>query len=115
MLYTGKRMTKDEIRKQNMEIIDGPYFGKKSDQKLSLKGKKMTLTKWIKQAEEYHQTVSKIYKEPARSRYYLGDFVYSWVVSNAKMDVEVLKEMRKELDEYQENDTYAGDCSNEGW
>lgn len=98
MLYTGKRMTKNEILMQNMEIITGPYFGKKSNQLLSLKGQKATLTKWIKQAEEYYETVSKIYKEPAKSRFYLGDFVHSWIVKNAQMDVEVLKEMRNELE-----------------
>jgi hypothetical protein len=98
MLYTGRRMSKEEILKQNMEILTGPYFGKKSDQKLTTKGMKATLTKWIKQAEEFSQTVSEIYKKPANSRYYLGDFIYSWVVANAQSDVEVLKEMRNELE-----------------
>ena len=97
MLGKGRLQSKQEIRQEIEEVLNGPYFGKTNKMFLTPKGKKTKLTQWIKQGEDYYQIVSKVVKEPVNQRYYLGDFVFSWVVKNAQRDVEVLKEMREEL------------------
>lgn len=92
--------TRDEIKKELTDLIEGPYFGKKNDSYLTLIGKKVTLTKWIRSEEE----LLKIYEEVRsrknpKHRYYLGDYINLFVMGNQRRTVEAMKEMRIELNQ----------------
>ena len=100
MLGNGKLETKEEIRELIEDVFNdtkGTYD--KKTKPMSLLARKRMLTKWIKQGEEYYNDVLTAFRRPLRDRYYLGDYITRTVVENAKLDVEVAKEMRKELDE----------------
>lgn len=104
MLNENRLRSKADVRKEIQELLDDPerpYRGKDGKMykgKLSLIGKKHTLTRMIHQAEEYYEKVAEARKRPVHARYYLGDYITFIIVRNAKTDVEVMKEMRAELD-----------------
>lgn len=108
MIGDNRLHSKEEIRKEIQELLSADREvkgkdGKKYNGTLSNLGKKHTLTRWIHQSEEYYNNVLTAYSRPhPKDRYYLGDFITSIIVTNAKRDVEVMKEMRKELDQIKE-------------
>lgn len=89
--------TKEEIRKELTDLINGPYFGKKDNQELTLIGKKVTLTKWIKEEIALSKIYTETNRKPHHERYYLGDYISIVTVVNQRRTVEVMKDMRFEL------------------
>lgn len=103
MLEDGKIHSKEEIREETQSFLDEKRIvkgkdGTKCTGSLSPLGQKHTLTRWIKSAEDYYQNVLRAYQRPINDRFYLGDYITGVTVINAKREVEVMKEMRKELD-----------------
>jgi hypothetical protein len=104
MLWDDRIRSKEEIRKEIQSYLDEPRSIKMTGNHkpetyyLSITGKKRNLTKWIKESEEYYNSVLKAVQSPLNERYYLGDFITYTIVLNAKRDVQVMKEMRAELD-----------------
>lgn len=114
-------MTKEEIRNNVTYLLDEPRDIKMTGNHkpescyLGLTGKKRELTKWIKSAKEHLQKITEAFQRPNfKNRFYLGDFITHTTVKNEELELEIMKEMRKELDNLQENDTYSSDCPNEG-
>lgn len=91
--------TKDEIKKELTDLIEGPYFGKKNDSFLTPIGKKVTLTKWIKEEVILSKIYTETNRKPHHERYYLGDYISIVTVVNQRRTVEVMKDMRWELNQ----------------
>jgi hypothetical protein len=94
--------SKETIRKEVENILAYEKERNHIKPDPSNKWMKSTLTRWIKSAEEYYNEISAARKRPLRERYYLGTFITYTIVQNAKNDVEVMKEMREELNETKE-------------
>jgi len=97
-----ERQSKESIKKLILEIFD--------EQNLTPLGQKHFLTRNINSEKELLKDLEIAHARPFKDRWYLGDRVsYIWL-TNVKNEIQVMQEMRDELQK-----KYKGNIIRGGW